>query len=183
MSWRSDVNVTTIFIAIVVVIFVLAKRIKGEAIPQPKKLFLLPILVSVLGLQDVTHTNMNATDVAVVAVGAVISLGLGLLRGRMDKLSERDGSPWMRWGTASVVILVTNVAAKLALDGVGVLAGGTRAALSSSILLSLGLTLLGEAAIVWMRSGGSLTSLTRSVGQYGGHVQGPGEPTSWPSTR
>ena len=47
--------------------------------------------------------------------------------------------------------------AKLALDAGGVAAGGTSSALSSSILLSLGLTLLGEAAVVWFRSQ-SLTS-------------------------
>lgn len=176
-------NVTTIFIAIAIVVFVLAKRIRGEAVPHPKKLFLLPIIVSVLGLQAVTRTKMNTTDVVTVVLGAMISLGLGLLRGRMDRLSERDGSPWMSWGTASVVILVTNVAAKLALDGIGVLAGGTRAALSSSILLSLGLTLLGEAAVVWLRSGGDLTGITRSVGQYGGNVHRSGGPSSRPFTR
>jgi hypothetical protein len=176
-------NVTTIFIAIVLVVFVLAKRIRGEAVPQPKKLFLLPIVVSALGLQNVDHATKNATDVAVIAIGAVISFGLGLLRGHMDKLSEVNGSPRVSWGLASVVILIINVLAKLALDGVGVLAGGTTAALSSSILLSLGLTLLGEAGIVWMRAGGNLAGITRTVRQYGGHVRGPGEPTGRPPTR
>jgi hypothetical protein len=93
-----------------------------------------------------------------------------------------NGSPWVSWGLASVVILIINVLAKLALDGVGVLAGGTTAALSSSILLSLGLALLGEAGIVWIRSGGNLAGITRTVGQYGGHVQGPGDPTRRPPT-
>jgi len=172
-------NVTTIAL----VVFVLARRIRGEAVPQPKKLFLLPVVVCILGLQHVAHTRMNAVDLTVVAVGAAVSLGLGLLRGRMDKLSEMNGSPWVSWGAASVVVLVVNVVAKLALDGVGVLAGGSTAALSSSILLSLGLTLLGEAAVVWMRSAASLPGATRSAGQYGGVVPGPSRPTRRPPIR
>ena len=84
---------------------------------------------------------------------------------------------------ASVVTLVANVLGKLALDGVGVLAGGTTAAVSSSILLSLGLTLLGEAAVVWLRTGAALPAAMRSGGQYGGAVQGPSGPTRRPPVR
>ena len=51
-----------------------------------------------------------------------------------------------------MAIFAVNVLSKLALDAGGVAAGGTTAALSSSILLSLGLTLLGEAVVVWQRA-------------------------------
>jgi hypothetical protein len=59
----------------------------------------------------------------------------------------------MAWTAGSVVVLVVNVLLKLVLDVGGVTAGGTKAALSSSILLSLEVTLLGEAGVVWLRAG------------------------------
>jgi hypothetical protein len=148
---------TTIAIAAALIVFVLAKRVRGEAVREPKKLFLLPIVVGVIGLQNVTHAKVNTIDIAVIAAGAALSLGLGLLRGKFDRVTLVNRSPFMSWSAASVAVFAGNVLAKLALDAGGVAAGGTSSALSSSILLSLGLTLLGEAAVVWFRSQ-SLTS-------------------------
>ena len=50
---------TTIAIAIALVVFVLARRVRGEAVPAPKKLFLLPIVVGVIGLQNLSHAKLN----------------------------------------------------------------------------------------------------------------------------
>jgi hypothetical protein len=143
---------TTIAIAAALIVFVLAKRVRGEAVREPKKLFLLPIVVGVIGLQNVTHAKLNTIDIAVIAAGSVLSLVLGLLRGKFDRVTLVNGSPFMSWSAASVAVFAGNVLAKLALDAGGVAAGGTTSALSSSILLSLGLTLLGEAAVVCLRS-------------------------------
>ena len=95
----------------------------------------------------------------------------------------------MRWSAASIAILAVNVLAKLALDAGGRAAGGGSAALHSSILLSLGLTLLGEAAVVWFRSQ-SLTSAGGPSplggfggGQYRGGVRNTERPTNWPPIR
>jgi len=181
-------------------VFVLAKRVRGEAVREPKKLFLLPIVVGVIGLQNVAHAKVNTIDIAAIAAGATLSLGLGLLRGKFDRVTLVNGSPFMSWSAASVAVFAGNVLAKLALDAVGVAAGGTTAALTSSILLSFGLTLLGEAAVVWFRSqsltaagpgswGGPRTSTGPDTsggpgsGQYRGTVRKSGRPTIWPPIR
>ena len=181
-------TISTIAIAILLVVFVLAKRVRGEAVREPKKLFLLPVIVGIIGLQEVSHAKPNAVAIAVIGVGAAISLGLGLLRGKFDRVTLVNGSPFMRWSTASIAVLVVNVLAKLALDAGGVAAGGTRPALTSSILLSVGLTLLGEAAVVWFRSqslttAGPGTSSGSGGGQYRGGVRKSGRPTIWPPIR
>ena len=88
----------------------------------------------------------------------------------------------MAWTAGSVAILVVNVLLKLALDAGGVAAGGTKAALTGSILLSLGLTLLGEAAVIWVRAQ-SLTSGGAPEAQYRGPVQQAERPTQWPPIR
>jgi hypothetical protein len=180
---------TTIAIAAAVIIFVLAKRVRGEAVREPRKLFLLPVIVGIIGLQNIAHAKPNTVDIAVIAVGSALSLGLGLLRGKFDRVSLMNGSPFMRWSAASIAILAVNVLAKLALDAGGRAAGGGAAALSSSILLSLGLTLLGEAAVVWFRSQ-SLTSAggPSPLGGFGGGqyrvgVRSTERPTNWPPIR
>jgi hypothetical protein len=191
---------TTIAIAAALIVFVLAKRVRGEAVREPKKLFLLPIVVGVIGVQNVTHAKVNTIDIAVIAAGAALSLVLGLLRGKFDRVTLVNGSPFMSWSAASVAVFAGNVLAKLALDAVGVAAGGTTAALTSSILLSLGLTLLGEAAVVWFRSqslsaagpgpsagpgtwAGPGSSGGFGGGRYRGAVQKSGRPTNWPPIR
>jgi hypothetical protein len=191
---------TTIAIAAALIVFVLAKRVRGEAVREPKKLFLLPIIVGVIGVQNVTHAKVNTIDIAVIAAGAALSLVLGLLRGKFDRVTLVNGSPFMSWSAASVAVFAGNVLAKLALDAVGVAAGGTTAALTSSILLSLGLTLLGEAAVVWFRSqsltaagpgswagprtsAGPGTTVGSGSGQYRGTVRKSGRPTIWPPIR
>jgi hypothetical protein len=193
-------TVTTIAIAAALIVFVLAKRVRGEAVREPKRLFLLPIVVGVIGLQNVTHAKVNSIDIAVIAAGAALSLGLGLLRGKFDRVTLVNGSPFMSWSATSVAVFAGNVLAKLALDAVGVAAGGTTAALTSSILLSLGLTLLGEAAVVWFRSqsltaagpgswagpgaaAGPGTPGGPGDGQYRGTVRKSGRPTTWPPIR
>jgi hypothetical protein len=55
----------------------------------------------------------------------------------------------------SLVLFAANLVAKLVLDLAGVAAGETFSAAGHSLILSLGLTLLGEAAVIWYRSGGA----------------------------
>jgi hypothetical protein len=161
-------NLTTGAIGVALIVFVLARRVKGQAVPAPKKLFLLPLLVAFIGLQNVSHAKMNAVDITVVVAGAVLSFALGLLRGRTDKLSTVDNSPWVSWSAASVSLFAVNVLAKLALDAGGVAAGGHAAALASSIVLSLGLTLLAEAGVIWLRAQSFIVDGAPGKGQYRG---------------
>jgi hypothetical protein len=173
---------TTIAVALALIVFVVARRMRGEAVPAPKKLFLFPLVVGAIGLQNLAHAKPNAVDIGVIAVGCGLSLVLGVVRGRLDKVSMANGAPFMAWSGGSVAVFAVNVLAKLALDAGGVAAGGTTAALSSSLLLSLGLTLLGEAVVVWQRTQ-SLAPENATGDRYRGPVQQPGRPTIWPPIR
>jgi hypothetical protein len=147
-------TLTSVLIYLVIIGLVLARRFKGQALTTPKKLFVLPVVVAVIGLEDLSHghASMRPVDVAVIAIGAVLSLGLGALRGSMNKVSMRDGAPWVNWTVRSLVVFIATLASKLALDAVGVAAGGTFAVLSSSLVFTLGLSLVGEASVVWLRA-------------------------------
>ena len=135
---------------------VLFKKVQGQPIRAPKKLLWLPIILIVLGFGDLTSgKTMKPIEIALTVIGAILSLGLGLMRGQADKVSTRDGSLFVQWGKASLALFAANIVAKLVLDLIGVAAGVSASAVGKSLVFTLGLTLLGEAVVLWMRSGGA----------------------------
>ena len=106
-----------------------------------------------LGFGDLAGSQtMKPIEIALTAVGAVLSLSLGLMRGQADKLSTRDGVRFVQWGKASLALFASNIVAKLVLDLVGVATGGNASAVGKSLVFTLGLTLLGEALVLWIRT-------------------------------
>jgi hypothetical protein len=146
--------------------YVLFKKVQGQPIRAPKKLLGLPILLVVLGFGDMTSGTMKPVEITLTVIGAILSLGLGLMRGQADKVSTRDGAPFVQWGKTSLALFAANIVAKLVLDLIGVAAGGSASAAGKSLVFTLGLTLLGEAAVLWIRSGGATTLLGHTELRY-----------------
>jgi hypothetical protein len=149
-------TILNILVYIALIGYVLFRRVQGRPVKEGRKLFALPVVLIVLGYGDVTQgAALKPIEITLTVIGGAISLGLGLLRGRADKLSDRDGSPFVQWGAASLMLFAGSVAAKLVLDLIGIAAGSASSAVGKSLLLTLGLTLLGEAVVIWMRTGGA----------------------------
>jgi len=121
-----------ILIYVLLIALVLARRFRGHPIADLRKLLALPVILTVIGYGDLTHGGLKPIAVTLTVIGAALSLGLGALRGRADKVSERDGSPYVQWGIASLVLFCVNIAAKLVLDVIGVAAGETFATAGKS---------------------------------------------------
>jgi hypothetical protein len=132
-------------------IFLVYTRVQGRPIGTTKQLFLLPGIITILGVEALSHPRLNGIDIAVAVAGCALSLGLGALRGTRVKVSRRNGTPWVQWGAAAVAIFALNIVAKLALDVAGVALGGTTSGVTASLVLAAGLMLVGEAAVVWIR--------------------------------
>jgi hypothetical protein len=130
----------------------LGKRIKGEPVKTDKRLFVLPVVLVVIGWGQISHDSINDVATAFTVISAAIALGMGALRGAMDKLSTREGVPFMRWGRASLSVFAANIAIKLILDVILGMAGGTSGAAADSLMFVFGLTLLGEAGVLWLRT-------------------------------
>ena len=136
--------------------YVLLRKVRGQPLKTGKELFALPIVLIVVGYGDVSSGgSLTPVLVVLTALGGVASLGLGMLRGRADKLSTRDGVRFVSWGATSLALFVTNLAIKLALDLVGVATGGSSSSVTKSLIFTLGLTLTGEALVLFMRTGGT----------------------------
>jgi hypothetical protein len=142
-----------ILIYVALIAYILYGKAKGWPMKTPKKLFLLPVIVVIIGYGDATHGTMKPLEITLTVIGAAVSLGLGLLRGRADKISIRNGSQFVQWGGLSFALFATNLVVKLIFDGVGVATGSPFSTVDKSLVLTLGLTLVGEAIVLFVRSG------------------------------
>jgi hypothetical protein len=170
-------TLANIAIYIALIVFVVYRRMAGRPVGPVKRQFALPIVLIVIGWGDASKGLTKPIDVAFTIVGCALSLVLGLARGGTDRMSERDGAPYVQWTWWSVGLFAASLVIKLILDLVGVAAGETASAAGSSLLLAFGLTLLGEAAVVWYRSGGAAQLASGPPGgqdQLGGHSGLPG---------
>jgi predicted acyltransferase len=112
------------------------RRLQGRPVGTTKQLFVLPVIITVLGFEDFSHAKLSTIDIVVGVAGCGLSLLLGALRGTQNKLSQRNGTPWVQWGTVSVAIFAINVLAKLALDVAGVALGGSTTGVQGSVCSS-----------------------------------------------
>jgi hypothetical protein len=149
------VTLANIAIYVALIVFVVARRMIGRPVGPTRRLFALPVIAIVIGWGDATRGLHKPVDVTLTVVGCAISLVFGLVRGRADRLSTRDGAPYVQWTWVSLGLFAALLLIKLGLDLAGIAAGETAAAAGRSLILTLGLTLLGEAAVIWYRSGGA----------------------------
>jgi hypothetical protein len=147
-------DLTRIALVIAVVGFVIAKRFKGEQVAA-KRLAILPVVLTVIGFTDFRHSvggALSALDMgALVACGA-ISLAIGALRGTTIELSERGGYLWQRYRVATLGVWAVALVARLAEMLVGHAVGASAVTGGNSLLLMLGLTLVGEGAMLALRA-------------------------------
>lgn len=138
------------------IIYLLARKMIGQPLREGRKLLVLPVLVTIIGYGDLGHGGtLKATEIGLIVLGSAISLVLGAWRGAADRLSERDGARYVQWTWFCLGLFASNLVIKLILDVVGLEAGSTGSQVGRSLVFTLGLTMLGEAVILWLRSGGA----------------------------
>jgi hypothetical protein len=163
-------SLVTVLVYPALLVLMVYRRLRGRPVATPKQLFLLPAIITIVGYEDFSHAKLATIDIVVGVAGCALSLLLGALRGTQNKLSQRDGTPWVQWGAASLAIFAINVVAKLAFDVAGVALGASSSAVAASLLLAVGLMLAGEATVVWLRlDSGALLSAHRDSVTAGGN--------------
>ena len=133
--------------------YVLASRWRGRPIVF-RRLLLLPAVLSGYGLLQFTGASsrdLRAVDVTLIAAGVAVSAGMGLVRGMSVSVFERDGRPWMRYRFSTLALWAATVAVRLAVVVVSNAVGASAATHGPAIVLSVGVTLLAEAAVVARR--------------------------------
>jgi hypothetical protein len=134
--------------------FVIFKQVRGEAL-RGKRAVLLPAILTVIGFTDLHATNgahLQRADIICITIGAVGSVLIGLAFGAITRLESRGGYLWAQlpmwglwlWGAMFAWRAVSYVLADAMHAHV--------AASSSTLLFSLGINRLAQAAVVVPRA-------------------------------
>ena len=146
--------------------YVLASRWRGRPI-ESRRLLVLPAVLSGYGLLQFTGASsrgLRAVDVALLAAAIAVSAAMGLFRGMSVRVFVRDERPWMRYRFLTLMLWAATVAVRLAVAAVSNAMGAPAAARGPAIVLSVGVTLLAEGAVIARRglSGNQLRWQARS---------------------
>lgn len=134
--------------------FVIFKQVRGEAL-HGKRAVLLPAILTVIGYSDLHGTNgahLSHADLVCLAIGVAGSAVIGLAFGAITRLQERGGYLWAQLPVYGLWLW----AAMFAWRGVAFLLANSMhahiAASSSTLLFSLGVNRLAQAAVIVPRA-------------------------------
>ncbi|MEV4619494.1 hypothetical protein AB0J74_12390 [Asanoa sp. NPDC049573] len=148
-------NPTSVLIALAVIAFVLVRRLAGMPL-DGRRLALLPVVLSVWGVTSLAQgfdgtLHAYGTDVGLLALGALLAFGGGLVRGVTVKLYPRDGRLWYRYTWITVAVWVGLILLRVVQLTVGWAVGADTSVLAAGLPLMLGLSMIGEVAVLGAR--------------------------------
>jgi hypothetical protein len=143
-------NLIEILLIVAVFGYVMVRRLAGEPL-QARRLALLPAGLTIWGIYQLGKYHVTLFDVALLVVEVVVALGLGLLRGMTIKVYEQAGHLWYRYRPATIAMWFASAAIRLGI-GLGAHLLGASLAPTASLVLTIGVTFLGEAAVVGTRA-------------------------------
>lgn len=125
--------------------YLLLRRLMGEP-AQAKRMLVLPAVLSVIGLADLSGSGVvkSPASLAFLFASAAIGVVLGALRGVSVRISRRDDVAIVGYTAVTVVLWLVNIGARFAL---GALHPG-----DDGLLLTLGLGILAEGLVVLYRA-------------------------------
>ena len=143
--------------------WILAKRFNWRPVRGDSRQWRLPLILiaigvwATLGSQHKTSsgaaTALTSKDLTYLVVGGLVSLGLGMVRGRTLEIADHAGQPMKRYRPLTAVLWVVLIVVRLGMDLYGGHMGVSSAVIGTSIMLMFGLSLLGESLSVALRTG------------------------------
>ena len=143
--------------------WILAKRFQWRPVRGDSRQWRLPLILIAIGLYATLGSRhktsagaviaMTSKDYTYLAVGALVSLGLGMVRGRSLEIANHAGLMMKRYRPLTAALWVVLIVVRLGIDLYGGHMGVSTAVIGTSIMLMFGLSLLGESLAVAMRTG------------------------------
>lgn len=146
-------SIVQIILIVAVAALVIGKRLTGRPV-DARRSVVMPGVLAVYGL-FILHksgTSLSHTDQVWLAVQAIVSVAIGLVRGCTVRLYERDGHLWARYRPITLLLWLGSIAARFALEAAAVASGADKAAMTSSIMFLFGLSLAAESLVVLPRA-------------------------------
>jgi hypothetical protein len=141
-----------IVLILAAVCYVMVRRMLGEP-AQGRRMLLLPVVLLVLGLSNVSGQAHTATSLLFLAATGSISVVMGALRGASVRLSEREGIAFVQYTGLTVALWVATLVIKFGANALfGAIDPGEAATAGSSLFLTFGASLLFEGLVVLVRT-------------------------------
>lgn len=141
-----------IILIVVAVGYILVRRMVGEQ-AEARRMLILPAVLTVIGVSDVSGDLKTPAAVGLLVVTAAISVAIGALRGATVRISARNGVAFVQYTILTVILWVVNIAIKFGANvGLRIIDPHDSAALSNSLLLTLGAGMLVEGLVVLGRA-------------------------------
>jgi hypothetical protein len=142
-----------VVIAALVVWRVVFRQLRGSTITV-RGLVVIPGILLLLGLESCARALPGASggEITLLAVDLVVLLALGVARAASTHLDTRDGYAFQKGTTLTLVLWLVTVAMRIGLGLAGSWLGLTGALTSSSVMLSVGLSIGVQNALVYSRA-------------------------------
>ncbi len=149
------------------VVWILARQVQVARV-KLRLLWLTPLLLAFFGIRSLPSSTWHVpADLALLAVSAVISIGLGIWRGQTIRVwRDADGTWWRQGSALTLVLWGALIVARGLIYGAGVAVGHREATNLGAILVVLALSFAAQNAV---------TALRMNAGQPlgGGQPAGP----------
>jgi hypothetical protein len=147
-------NLLTGLLALAAIAYVLVRRLAGEPL-EGRRLVVLPLVLTIVGISQLTRLHATPLDVTVLVVEGVLAVVLGALRGLTVQVYARGGHLWYRYRPLTVVVWVGSLLLRVGQTAAGHAVGADSNVLGAALLGVLGLSLLAEALVVGKRALGT----------------------------
>lgn len=139
-------------IAALVIWRVIIRQLRGNT-PTTRGLMLLPGILIVLGILNCAAplSKASAGELGLLGIDLVLLIVLGTARATTTRLTVRNGYAFQKGTTLTLILWLVTIAIRVGVTLVGDRLGVTGALTSASILLSLGLTVATQNAVVYLR--------------------------------
>lgn len=141
-----------IVLILAAVCYVMVRRMAGEP-AQAKRMLVLPAVLGVVGLNDVSGQVKTPSSAVLLVATAAISVVLGALRGSTVRISRRDGAAFVQYTGLTVALWVVNLVIKFGANfALKAFDAKDSGAVGNSLLLTLGTGMLVEGLVVLYRA-------------------------------
>jgi hypothetical protein len=142
-------------IAVVVLIWVVARQLQARPLAV-KTLFTVPAIMALLGLLLLARGarsghGLTSADMAWLGADLGLAVVSGVFRAPTVRLFQRDGSIWRQGGPLTIALWAVSLGVRV---GIGVMAAhnGAGAGVDDSVLLSFGVSLAVQYAVLVLRA-------------------------------
>ena len=166
-------NLAMIALVVLLVGYLLVRRMTGQLM-EARRMLVLPAILTVVGLASLNSATLSATAIGFLLLGCIVGIGFGLVRGYTVRITERDGTAWMRYSIASVGLWIAAIAARVLLVPVESAIDPTAASVAGqATMVAVGIGFLAESVVVLYRAMHSDATIVWRADKSGGHTVSP----------